>query len=59
MIMFLQWKAKSQFDLTVLIWKLQIQWNPNETDTQGDPGSVHRLIQPGWLLKRGFMGYAS
>ena len=37
MIMFLQWKAKSQFDLTVLIWKLQIQRNPNETDTQGDP----------------------
>ena len=36
MIMFLQWKAKSQFDLTVFIWKLQIQWNPNETDTQGD-----------------------
>ena len=37
MIMFLQWKVKSQLDLIVLIWKHQMQWNPNETDTQGDP----------------------
>ena len=37
MIMFLQWKVKSQFDLIVLIWKHQMQWNPNEADTQGDP----------------------
>ena len=37
MIMFLQWKVKSQFDLIVLIWKHQMQWYPNETDTQGDP----------------------
>ena len=37
MIMFLQWKVKSQFDLIVLIWKHQMQWNLNETDTQGDP----------------------